>query len=306
MHRPRSRAHRRYSNAAESGHVESMHNLAVCYKVSGRLHFALSPLISLSLSAEHFFVWLPHCAFARLTVLPRFSRHDFAAGNVGACAAAVGATRSTRQLGSGVAQDDEKALGWFEKAGLEGDADSAFAAARIHGQERKDLTAAAKWFGIAADFGDTRAMFNLGTFYHRGLGVTPSVDQALEWCVRLPWQPHGGTALCIRRGCVLCVFGVRFRCDCEWFVHQSLVLVWRCVVWCGFGVVLAWREYVRLGCGLMWLGCGLCVACMWPMCAWLDAGAGTLPPPARVIRRRRRTFRACGANSAWRNPSAAP
>ena len=45
----------------------------------------------------------------------------------------------------------------------------------------RDLSAAVKWYRLAAELGDVHAQFRLGWFYDRGLGVSSDVCEAERW-----------------------------------------------------------------------------------------------------------------------------
>ena len=96
------------------------------------------------------------------------------------------------KLGEGVEQDDSQALVWFETAGEGGDAEAAFAAARIHGKERQDMATAVRWFIVAAHLQDVRAMFNLGMFFQRGMGVDVDKHTAAYWYAQAAEKGHEG------------------------------------------------------------------------------------------------------------------
>ena len=75
----------------------------------------------------------------------------------------------------------QQALKWFQAAGQAGDNDSAMAAAKILGKELHMMPEAVHWFGVAAELGEVRAMFNLGLFHQRGMGVPASLHLAAGW-----------------------------------------------------------------------------------------------------------------------------
>ena len=75
----------------------------------------------------------------------------------------------------------QQALRWFQAAGRAGDVDSAMAAAKILGKELHMMPEAVQWFGVAAELGEVPAMFNLGLFHQRGMGVPASLRLAAGW-----------------------------------------------------------------------------------------------------------------------------
>lgn len=48
----------------------------------------------------------------------------------------------------------------------------------------EDYAEAMWWYRKAADAGNAAAMFNIGWIYHKGLGVTESLDTAVSWYER--------------------------------------------------------------------------------------------------------------------------
>ena len=90
--------------------------------------------------------------------------------------------------GLDVAQDYQRAMGWYLRAAAAGDP----AAMRIVGSfyvngqgVPQDLQQAVGWYGKAADSGDADAMVNLGVLYDVGQGVRQGIaqnqQQATEW-----------------------------------------------------------------------------------------------------------------------------
>jgi len=74
-----------------------------------------------------------------------------------------------------------------------------------HGVE-KDVTAAAKWYRLAAEQGDAHAQFRLGWFYDQGVGVVADAYEAERWLrmagERVERDPvvHAYIGLCYMRG----------------------------------------------------------------------------------------------------------
>ena len=86
--------------------------------------------------------------------------------------------------GEGVAEDDIKAVAWYQKA-----ADQGYAGAQtnlgwmyVKGKGvTKDAVKAVAWYQKAAAQGDADAQLNLGWMYEKGKGVTKDTVKAVAW-----------------------------------------------------------------------------------------------------------------------------
>ena len=81
-------------------------------------------------------------------------------------------------------KDEVKAVKWYRKAALRGDADAQFnlgvCYAKGEGVE-KDEVEAVKWYRKAALQGHADAQFNLGIRYAKGRGVEKDEVEAYKW-----------------------------------------------------------------------------------------------------------------------------
>ena len=57
---------------------------------------------------------------------------------------------------------------------------------------KQDYAQAAQWYRKAADQGNARAQYNLGTLYEAGNGVEKDVDKAVEWFRKAAKQGEPG------------------------------------------------------------------------------------------------------------------
>ena len=86
------------------------------------------------------------------------------------------------QYGKGVAQSDEDAIIWYEKAALAKDRDALYhLALLLIRQDKPDFTSAAKLLGEAAKQGHPNAQYNLAVMYQKGDGIEQSDQKALYW-----------------------------------------------------------------------------------------------------------------------------
>ncbi|MFY2764638.1 tetratricopeptide repeat protein [Arenimonas sp. MALMAid1274] len=87
--------------------------------------------------------------------------------------------------GSGVAQDQRKALAWFERAADLGLAQAMTTVAWYHTSNAAgtgiDAAKAAQWYQRAADAGDAAGMVGLGQAYQYGKGVARDLEQSRRW-----------------------------------------------------------------------------------------------------------------------------
>jgi len=86
--------------------------------------------------------------------------------------------------GSGVRQNDEEAVIWFERAAKQGHPAGQFNFGYMYVLGKgvaQDSAAATEWFRRAADQGNAAAQHNLGVSYLQGTGVAENVSAAVKW-----------------------------------------------------------------------------------------------------------------------------
>lgn len=98
-------------------------------------------------------------------------------------------------VGKGVAQSNEKAFFWFNKAAHQGHIVAQFNLGncfyRGHGT-RQDYALAVLWYTKAAESGDKDAQNNLGNCYKKGrVGNAPDLVKAVQWFTLAAKQGHG-------------------------------------------------------------------------------------------------------------------
>ncbi len=87
-------------------------------------------------------------------------------------------------LGQGITSDYREAIGWFKKAGRQG---NPFALSNVGYMYEKgegvpqDFVEAAKWYRLASLRGNAQAQLSLGSMYEKGFGVPQDEVQALKW-----------------------------------------------------------------------------------------------------------------------------
>lgn len=84
----------------------------------------------------------------------------------------------------------EDALVWWKEAAASGSANAAYRLGVAHNDGlasdtriivQRDFAEAAKWYTMAAELGDERAQFDLGSLYDNGQGVPKSAELAAKW-----------------------------------------------------------------------------------------------------------------------------
>lgn len=85
--------------------------------------------------------------------------------------------------GFGLPKDLEKALLWYQKAAIQGDARAAFNMGVIYEKDGdlRDYQLALRWYNVAANRCSIKAMVNIGSMYNQGLGVLQNKKKALRW-----------------------------------------------------------------------------------------------------------------------------
>ena len=97
------------------------------------------------------------------------------------------------EIGHGVAQNDEEAAKWFEKAAEQGNVDAQRTIAGRYYQGRgvsQNYNEAAKWFLRGAEQGDINCQFNIGNLFLTGHGVTESEADSFVWFLKAAGQGH--------------------------------------------------------------------------------------------------------------------
>ena len=128
---------------------------------------------------------------------------DLAGGATGSIAidraAASGNAEAQRRLafryyhGEGVAQNNAKAVAWFEKAAATGDTESTSNLAKMYEYGMgvaQDDKRAAEWYRRAAELGEASSQFSLSVMYYQGQGLSQDRVEAAKW-----WNiaiGHGG------------------------------------------------------------------------------------------------------------------
>jgi len=86
--------------------------------------------------------------------------------------------------GEGVTKNLEEALKWYRMAAEKGNTSAMYnlGDAYLKGEGvTKNLEEAVKWYRMAADKGDDAAMYSLGYAYANGEGVTKNYQEAINW-----------------------------------------------------------------------------------------------------------------------------
>jgi uncharacterized protein len=86
--------------------------------------------------------------------------------------------------GTGVAQDNSKALDWYQKAAEKGHAAAQFDLGELYDQGlgvAQNYGTATQWFQKSADRGLTAGQYAMGFKYHKGQGVPQNYGKAAEW-----------------------------------------------------------------------------------------------------------------------------
>jgi hypothetical protein len=103
--------------------------------------------------------------------------------------------------GEGVAQDNKRAVGLFEKSATAGDSLSASNLGMMYehgmGVDKDDVQATA-WYQRAAELGDPRAQFTTSIMYYKGQGVSQDRVEAAKWWT-LAMMQGGPVAEMVRR-----------------------------------------------------------------------------------------------------------
>lgn len=90
-----------------------------------------------------------------------------------------------------VAQDEKKALQWYQKSAAQGNVNAQFNMAVMYHEGRgtaQDLTKARYWYQKAAAQGDKDAQYNLAVLYENGIGVATDYLQAFKWYLQSAGQ----------------------------------------------------------------------------------------------------------------------
>ncbi|MCL2459301.1 MAG: sel1 repeat family protein [Desulfobulbus sp.] len=86
--------------------------------------------------------------------------------------------------GQGVVQNNAEAVKWYSKAAQQGDVRAQYNLGSMYaigqGVER-DYAEAIKWFRMAAEQGDANAQYRLGVSYDFGWGVAQNNKEAMKW-----------------------------------------------------------------------------------------------------------------------------
>jgi uncharacterized protein len=100
--------------------------------------------------------------------------------------------------GQGVAESNEQARAWFERAARQSQAESQYQLGNMYayghaapppGEEAMRM--AAQWYFAAARQGHADAQYSLGILFLVGSGVTASPTEARKWFSRAAAQGHG-------------------------------------------------------------------------------------------------------------------
>ena len=86
--------------------------------------------------------------------------------------------------GQGVPQDYSEALKWYKMAGERGDAKALFSVGRMYNAGMgvaRDYVEALKWFRKAAELGHGDSQAQLGVMYYVGMKVSRDYVKALKW-----------------------------------------------------------------------------------------------------------------------------
>ncbi len=87
-------------------------------------------------------------------------------------------------IGRGVPQDYAEALKWYRKAAEQGDAKAQYDLGSMYGTGRgvtQDYAEAARWYRKAAEQGNAKAQYHLGSMYGTSRGVPQDYVQAYKW-----------------------------------------------------------------------------------------------------------------------------
>lgn len=91
-----------------------------------------------------------------------------------------------------MAQDQQQAAAWFQKAANQGHADAQLFLASMYRKGewvKRNYQQALTWYRKAADQGDADAQLELGLMHARGEGVAKNDRQAVEWFNKVLAQP---------------------------------------------------------------------------------------------------------------------
>ncbi len=102
---------------------------------------------------------------------------------------------SSYATGTGVAQDDNEALAWYQQAADRNYPDAYMALGVMYSDGKAfvpDYRIAFNWFSKAAELGNAEAQFQLGSLYRKGYGVTKNSKQAADWYRKAAEQGHAG------------------------------------------------------------------------------------------------------------------
>lgn len=107
--------------------------------------------------------------------------------------------------GLGVAEDDQQAAQWYERAARQGHAPAQFQLANLyaygHAQPADGSDAmrlAAQWYFEAARQGHADAQYALGILFLAGSGVTQNAAEARKWFARAAKQGHADAQVYLR------------------------------------------------------------------------------------------------------------
>ena len=88
------------------------------------------------------------------------------------------------QEGRGFAQDQARALQWYERAAKTGSAEAMYNLGFMNEQGRgvpQDYSKAVEWYRKAADKNESAAQYSLGLMYEQGTGVARNLTEANRW-----------------------------------------------------------------------------------------------------------------------------
>jgi TPR repeat protein len=122
-----------------------------------------------------------------------------------------GHARAQTKLGSlyyqghGVAESNEQARGWFERAARQGDAEAQFQLGNMHAYGHAEAAAgedpmrlAAQWYFAAARQGHADAQYSLAILFLAGSGVAANPAEARKWFERAAEQGHADARAYLR------------------------------------------------------------------------------------------------------------
>ena len=90
-------------------------------------------------------------------------------------------------------KDYQRALHWYRLAAENGNSDALWAMGSVYENGKGvpvDYREAMKWYSRAADGGHPGGFFMIGQFYEKGLGVSKNIDTAVEWYRQAAARKH--------------------------------------------------------------------------------------------------------------------